>query len=119
MVHPLELIAVLDRTALETRAVVTVRAGHVRGRVLMGNDVDGVGEFRVRTAVVPVSVGIDDRRDRLIGDLPDLGQDVRTIPFDLGVDEDHAVGPHKDCGVAAGAHPLLGRVRREHVQVIR
>jgi hypothetical protein len=48
-----------------------------------------------------MGVRVDDRRDRLVGELADLVEDRLAPPRILGVDDNHARRGHEDSGIAA------------------
>jgi hypothetical protein len=54
-----------------------------------------------------VDVGVDDGRDRLIGDRLHLRQDRFPVVGQLGVNEDDAIGGNEDGRIAAGAANLV------------
>ena len=87
----------------------------------MGHEFDGIGELGVATAVVVVTVRVDDSRDRLVGDGSDQVENFLTVAFEFGIHQNHAVCRHEGHGVPTGQHALLGWGRRvaQEIEVLR
>ena len=84
---------------------------HVRFGVLLNDDLDGRRKFDVAAHVIVMGVGVDDRRDRFVGELLHLVDDRLTPTRNLGVDDGHAGGRDERRGVPATAF--------ENEQVVR
>ena len=71
--------------------------------VLLHDDVDRRRELDVAADVIAMRVRVDDRRHRLVRELLDLVEDRLAPARILRVDDDDAVAPDEDGGVAAAA----------------
>ena len=114
--HPVEDVFVGDHGGASRRICADVAAG---------NRLANLGEVLVAPDVIGMGVGVDDVADRLVGELPDLRQNLVAHLREGRVDQQHPVVSHLNGDVAAGADEHVDvplnrqRVHLDVVEVLR